>query len=196
MTLPANPNTVPRSPGLRPIATSAVAYAAVPRAADASRLISHCASGSVTWEATITTPPTKVGRISRRKSRSNGQIRRNRRTRSNRAIALNVSVAAWAIAAPRIPSASGRASASAIPMSIAKAPTYTTRSHPVRPAMIRMKPTVPTITGKIMPMIRIRSASSPCTNPGPKILSTSPGRTASTSSTGIVAAKVQRVTCL
>ena len=71
-----------------------------------------------------------------------------------------------------------------------------TRSHPVRPAMIRMNPTVPTMTGTIIPMIRIRSASAPARNSFPKIRSVSSGRIPSTRSTGIVAASVHRVTFL
>ena len=66
----------------------------------------------------------------------------------------------------------------------------------MRPAMIRMNPTVPTMTGTIMPTIRMRSAASPCTNSAPKMRSTGPGMIASTSSTGIVAASVHLVTCL
>ena len=62
--------------------------------------------------------------------------------------------------------------------------------------MIRMNPTVPTMTGTIIPTARIRSAVSPSTKPSPKIRSTSLGITRSTSSTGIVAASVHRVTCL
>ena len=34
----------------------------------------------------------------------------------------------------------------------------------MRPAMIRMNPTVPTVTGTIIPMIRIRSAEAPSVN--------------------------------
>jgi hypothetical protein len=62
--------------------------------------------------------------------------------------------------------------------------------------MIRMKPTVPTVTGTTIPTIRIRSASPPLVNSGPKIRSVSSGRIPSTSSTGIVAASVHRVTFL
>ena len=62
--------------------------------------------------------------------------------------------------------------------------------------MIRMNPTVPTMTGTIIPMIRIRSASAPARNSFPKIRSVSSGRIPSTRSTGIVAASVHRVTFL
>ena len=61
--------------------------------------------------------------------------------------------------------------------------------------MIRMNPTVPTMTGTIMPTIRMRRAVS-LHELGAEDASTGPGMIASTSSTGIVAASVHRVTCL
>jgi hypothetical protein len=62
--------------------------------------------------------------------------------------------------------------------------------------MIRMNPTVPTITGTIRPMIKISSASAPATNRGPYTRMIVPGKIASASRIGNVVARPHRVTFL
>ena len=118
----------------------------------------------------------------------------NRLTRRSRAMAESVSVTASAMAVPRIPRPG--ASQTAIPTAVTNDPMYTSRSHPVRPTMIRMNPTVPTTTGKINPMIRIRSAERPATKASPYTRMIVPGRMASASRMGTVVASPHRVTFL
>ena len=62
--------------------------------------------------------------------------------------------------------------------------------------MIRMNPTLPTATLTACPMSRMRSAVVPDWNRPPKILSTGPGTTANSRSSGNVPATTQRVRAL
>ncbi len=112
----------------------------------------------------------------------------------SRAKAESVSVTASATAAPRMPYFG--ASTTAMPTAVTNDPMYTSRSQPVRPTMMRMNPTVPTITGTINPMIRIRSAERPEMNSSPYTRMMVPGRMASARRIGIVMARPHRVTFL
>ena len=62
--------------------------------------------------------------------------------------------------------------------------------------MIRMNPTVPTMTGTISPMMRICRAALPVTNSSPYTRMIVPGRIASASRIGSVEASPHRVTFL
>ena len=62
--------------------------------------------------------------------------------------------------------------------------------------MIRMNPTVPTMTGTIRPMIRISSAEAPTTNRGPYTRMIVPGKIARASRIGSVVARPHLVTFL